>query len=86
MLKAVEPFCSVSLKPTKPLTLPCKLTIAGVHMRQAFIEELQLAKAAAMRQKATARRKVIISLPLKRTDAAKTSGFLVWTRSDRNIS
>jgi hypothetical protein len=61
MLKAVEPFCSASLKPTKPLTVPCKLTGLGLgaHVVQSDDELLQLASDAAMRHKARARRKVI---------------------------
>jgi hypothetical protein len=66
MLKAVEPFCSDSLKPTKPLTVPSKLTCLGAHVVHSEDELLQLANDAAMRVNARAGRKVIFSLPLKR--------------------
>jgi hypothetical protein len=61
MLKAVEPFCSVNLKPTKPLTLPCRLTGFGLgpHVVQSDEELLQPATDAAMRHMARARWKVI---------------------------
>jgi hypothetical protein len=59
MLRGVVPFCSASLKPTKPLTLPVKLTDVGAHLEQPVAEPLQPANDAAMRHRARALRKVI---------------------------
>src|ERR1700722_2422117 len=75
MLNAVEPFCSASLKPTKPLTVPVKLTGLGLgaHVVQSDEELLQPTNDAAMRHEARARGKVIFSLPLNRADAAQSN-------------
>jgi hypothetical protein len=64
MFRAVEPFCSASLKPTKPLTLPVKVTEVGPHLEHPGVEPLQLANDAARRHRARALRKVILFLSL----------------------
>jgi hypothetical protein len=58
MLKGVVPFCSASLKPTKPPTLPSNMTV-DEHLEQPGVAPLQLANDAAMRHKTRAARKVM---------------------------